>query len=125
MKLLLVVCVSLALYLVPGQASAIRGIRDASEDVAAADAAAADPADVAPGADSNENELNIDTEESEEAVTVPLGIVSIKARVIAKDRALCQQLSRFHPHFPKCHEYCKRQEHWIGQCWRESCHCIS
>ncbi|XP_034670987.1 uncharacterized protein LOC117903209 [Drosophila subobscura] len=124
MKLLLVVCFSLAIYLVPAQASAIRGIRDASEDVAAAGAAAA-AADVAPGADSNENELNIDTEESEEAVTVPLGIVSIKARVIAKDRALCQQLSRYHPHFPKCHEYCKRQEHWIGQCWRESCHCIS
>ncbi|XP_017135290.1 uncharacterized protein LOC108151272 [Drosophila miranda] len=125
MKRLLVVCLlllSLALFLAPGQASVFRGIRDASEP--AADAADP-PAEVAAGAGSNENDLNIDSGESEEAVTVPLGIVSIKARVIAKDRALCQQLSRYHPHYPKCHEYCKRQEHWIGQCWRESCHCIS
>ncbi|XP_022225342.2 uncharacterized protein LOC111076054 [Drosophila obscura] len=120
MKLLLVVCtlLSLALCLVPGQASVVRGTRDATD-------AAADAADVALGADSTENEVNIDSGESQEAVTVPLGIASIKARVIAKDRALCQQLSRYHPHYPKCHEYCKRQDHWIGQCWRESCHCIS
>ncbi|EDV91918.1 uncharacterized protein LOC6566098 [Drosophila grimshawi] len=55
----------------------------------------------------------------------PLGIVSIKSRAIAMDRALCQVQSRYHPHYPKCHQYCKRLEHWIGQCWRESCHCIS
>ncbi|XP_023169254.1 uncharacterized protein LOC111598299 [Drosophila hydei] len=55
----------------------------------------------------------------------PLGIVSIKSRAIAMDRALCQEQSRYHPHFPKCFQYCKRLDHWIGQCWRESCHCIS
>ncbi|KRF98840.1 uncharacterized protein Dwil_GK16338 [Drosophila willistoni] len=62
-------------------------------------------------------------EDETEATT--LGIVSIKSRVIAKDRALCQQLSRYHPHYPKCHDYCKRLDHWIGQCWNESCHCVS
>ncbi|KAH8387426.1 hypothetical protein KR093_007010 [Drosophila rubida] len=55
----------------------------------------------------------------------PLGIVSVKSRAIAMDRGLCLERSRYHPHYPKCHNYCKRLEHWIGQCWRESCHCIS
>ncbi|ALC48465.1 CG34331 [Drosophila busckii] len=55
----------------------------------------------------------------------PLGIVSIKTRAVAMDRGLCLERSRYHPHFPKCHLYCKHLDHWIGQCRRESCHCIS
>ncbi|XP_062139394.1 nematocyst expressed protein 3-like [Drosophila sulfurigaster albostrigata] len=55
----------------------------------------------------------------------PLGTASIKSRAISMDRGLCQERSRYHPHFPKCHQFCKRLEHWIGQCWREDCHCIS
>ncbi|XP_034483628.1 uncharacterized protein LOC117788843 [Drosophila innubila] len=55
----------------------------------------------------------------------PLAIVAIKSRAIAMDRGLCQEQSRYRPHYPKCHQYCKKLDHWIGQCWRESCHCIS
>ncbi|KAH8238184.1 hypothetical protein KR032_000886 [Drosophila birchii] len=76
--------------------------------------------------DSPEPDANdLDTGNEEEAVTKPLGIVSIKVRHVQADPLLCQQLSPYHPHHPQCHGYCKRQGHWIGQCKTNSCHCFS
>ncbi|XP_020717435.1 uncharacterized protein LOC110118923 [Ceratitis capitata] len=54
-----------------------------------------------------------------------MGIASVKSRAIAMDRALCRELSRYHPHYPRCFEYCKKLNHWMGMCRRESCHCYS
>ncbi|XP_017030140.1 uncharacterized protein [Drosophila kikkawai] len=74
--------------------------------------------------DSPEPDAN-ELDNGEEAVAKPPGIVSIKVRHVQADPLLCQQLSRYHPHHPQCHGYCKRQGHWIGQCKKNSCHCFS
>ncbi|XP_016949759.2 uncharacterized protein LOC108024366 [Drosophila biarmipes] len=63
--------------------------------------------------------------DEEDATDKPLGIVSIKVRHLQPDPELCAQVSRYHPHHPQCHNYCKRQGHWIGQCKKEACHCFS
>lgn len=55
----------------------------------------------------------------------PLPIASIKSRAIAMDRELCRELSRYHPHFPRCYDYCKKLNHWMGMCVQSSCHCYS
>ncbi|XP_017869896.1 PREDICTED: uncharacterized protein LOC108618408 [Drosophila arizonae] len=118
MKLLHIVLLCLGLWLclcpVPGEARRLQ--REAS--------AAPEPllnAELAAGESLKSEEFVSDATTTPK----PLGIVSIKSRAIAMDRALCKEQSRYHPHFPKCHQYCKRLDHWIGQCWRESCHCIS
>lgn len=54
-----------------------------------------------------------------------LPIASIKSRAIAMDRELCRELSRYHPHHPRCQLYCEKLNHWMGMCRRESCHCYS
>ncbi|KAH8366930.1 hypothetical protein KR200_004927 [Drosophila serrata] len=65
-------------------------------------------------ADSPEPDANeLDTGNGEEAVTKARGTVSIKVRHVLTDPLLCEQLSRYHPHHPQCHGYCKRQGHWI------------
>ncbi|XP_011187567.1 uncharacterized protein LOC105215380 [Zeugodacus cucurbitae] len=64
-------------------------------------------------------------DENDDDVTEPLGIASVKSRAIAMDRGLCRELSRYHPHYPRCQEYCKKLNHWMGMCRRESCHCYS
>ncbi|XP_037724839.1 uncharacterized protein LOC119556599 [Drosophila subpulchrella] len=81
------------------------------------------PVDVdIPAPDANE----VDTDfGDEDATDKPLGIVSIKVRHLQEDPALCALRSRYHPHHPQCHSYCKRQGHWIGQCKKETCHCFS
>ncbi|XP_017066861.1 uncharacterized protein LOC108104995 [Drosophila eugracilis] len=82
----------------------------------------AKPLDVdIPSLDANE----LDTDFDEDVTDKPLGIVSIKVRHIQTDADLCQQLSRYPPHHPQCHSYCKRQGHWLGQCKKETCHCFS
>ncbi|XP_054729520.1 uncharacterized protein LOC129238504 [Anastrepha obliqua] len=58
-------------------------------------------------------------------VSQPLGIASVKSRAIAMDRGLCRELSRYHPHYPRCQAYCEKLNHWMGMCRRESCHCYS
>ncbi|XP_039962549.1 uncharacterized protein LOC120776113 [Bactrocera tryoni] len=71
--------------------------------------------------------LSRSNDESDDDVTtnMPLGIASVKSRAIAMDRGLCRELSRYHPHYPRCQEYCKKLNHWMGMCRRESCHCYS
>lgn len=123
MKLLTILVFCLGLCLGLGQARRLpREANAAPEPQPAA----------APPAQPDENQLSADDVSEKEVfisdattTEAPLGIVSIKSRAIAMDRGLCQTQSPQHPHFPKCHQYCKRLEHWIGQCWRESCHCIS
>lgn len=128
MKLLpiLMLCLGLCLCIWPkgGQAWRLQQRREAS--------AAPEPVPNAKlDADNFDDDVSDESELPEKFVSdatttmKPLGIVSIKSRAIAMDRALCQEQSRYHPHYPKCHQYCKKLEHWIGQCWRESCHCIS
>ncbi|KAH8416742.1 hypothetical protein KR222_000813, partial [Zaprionus bogoriensis] len=115
-----ILLLGLALCLCSGLAQARRLRREANaapEPQPAAAALELNPFDEAP-----KKEIFISDATTTEK---PLGIVSIKSRAIAMDRGLCLERSRFHPHFPKCHDYCKRLEHWIGQCWRESCHCVS
>lgn len=125
---ILLLCLGLSLLLGSGQARRLQ--REAN--------AAPEPQQVAADQQSNENPLSVDDGDDDDlpaekevfisdATTTerPRGIASVKSRAIAMDRGLCQTLSPQHPHFPKCHQYCKRLEHWIGQCWRESCHCIS
>ncbi|KAH8336630.1 hypothetical protein KR074_004142 [Drosophila pseudoananassae] len=68
----------------------------------------------------------VDTEDSsEEGEAKPLGVASIKVRHVSEDQELCSKLSRYHPHHPLCHNYCKRQGHWVGQCKKERCHCFN
>lgn len=125
---ILLLCLGLCLLLGSGQARRLQ--REANP--------APEPQQVAADQQPNENPLSVDDGDDDDlpaakevfisdATTTekPLAIVSVKSRAIAMDRGLCQTLSPQHPHFPKCHQYCKRLEHWIGQCWRESCHCIS
>lgn len=126
---ILLLCLCLALCLGSGQARRLQ--REANP--------APEPQQAAADQQLNENPLGVDVDDDDDdlpaekeafisdATTTekPRGIVSVKSRAIAMDRGLCQTLSPQHPHFPKCHQYCKRLEHWIGQCWRESCHCIS
>ncbi|KAH8421427.1 hypothetical protein KR009_007474 [Drosophila setifemur] len=112
MKLYPVLCLTLCILLL-GQAGAdvIRRSRQTSPDLS-------DP-------DPLINEVDTDDSSEEDDAKKPLGIVAIKIRHIQADAELCQQLSRYHPHHPQCHGYCKRQGHWIGQCKKEKCHCFS
>ncbi|KAH8280216.1 hypothetical protein KR044_008819, partial [Drosophila immigrans] len=125
---LLGLCLCLCVFVATGHARRLQREASAAPEPAAAPspdpAPAPEPAPVlqADKGDGKEKDVFI----SDATTTAkPLGIVSIKSRAIAMDRGLCQEQSRYHPHYPKCHAYCKRLEHWIGQCWRESCHCIS
>ncbi|KAH8304693.1 hypothetical protein KR018_009190, partial [Drosophila ironensis] len=77
--------------------------------------------DVPSGVEVNE----VDIDDSEEDETTELGVASIKVRHIKDDPELCEFLSRYHPHHPQCHSYCKRQGHWMGQCKKARCHCFS
>lgn len=70
------------------------------------------------------NEVDID-DESGEGTAKPLGVAAIKVRHVSEDPDLCSKLSRYHPHHPLCHNYCKRQGHWVGQCKKERCHCFN
>ncbi|KAL7744819.1 hypothetical protein ACLKA6_007112 [Drosophila palustris] len=127
-----ILCLGLCLCLClgTGQARRLQQRREANAAPEPAPAPAPEPVpvpmpvldDKLDGDDSAEKEVFVSDATT---TTKPLGIVSIKSRAIAMDRGLCQVQSRYHPHYPRCHQYCKRLEHWIGQCWRESCHCIS
>ncbi|KAI8125658.1 hypothetical protein FF38_05302 [Lucilia cuprina] len=79
--------------------------------------------------DSFENALKDDNDGGDhfEDIDDPenLPIASIKSRAIAMDRELCRELSRYHPHYPRCQLYCEKLNHWIGMCRRDSCHCYS
>ncbi|XP_016971555.1 uncharacterized protein LOC108039141 [Drosophila rhopaloa] len=102
MKLPLVVCLILTAALLLGQGHGI----PVEVDVPAPDS----------------NDLDTDFDEASEKT---LGTVSIKVRHIQTDPALCEDTSRYHPHYPQCHSYCKHQGHWIGQCKKKTCQCFS
>ncbi|XP_037931004.1 uncharacterized protein LOC119673167 [Teleopsis dalmanni] len=76
--------------------------------------------------DSNGIELDEDNDnDNTESISKELNIASIKSRAIAMDREICSVLSRYHPHYPRCQDYCKKLNHWMGMCRRHSCHCYS
>ncbi|XP_037828106.1 uncharacterized protein LOC119616034 [Lucilia sericata] len=79
------------------------------------------------GDDSIENAENDDNYGGDEDNGDPenLPIASIKSRAIAMDRELCREISRYHPHHPRCQFYCEKLNHWMGMCRRDSCHCYS
>lgn len=76
------------------------------------------------GSGDNGNEVP-DDDSSEENDCSNLPIASIKSRAIAMDPDLCRSLSRYHPHYPTCYDYCTKLGHWMGMCIRKSCHCYS
>lgn len=81
----------------------------------------------------NKSQMEKDDDSAEDSVedqaqnqdAGPLRIASIKSRAIAMDPELCRELSRYHPHYPRCYEYCKKLLHWMGMCVHSSCHCYS
>lgn len=76
--------------------------------------------------DDDENDSgNNNANDKDNAEPEELPIASIKSRAIAMDRELCRELSRHHPHHPRCHLYCVQLKHWMGMCRRDSCHCYS
>ncbi|XP_030378814.1 uncharacterized protein LOC115627311 [Scaptodrosophila lebanonensis] len=124
MKLFLILLLSSLLCICSGRAGGLRVRRDSNADLEAEKEALTGvgedhSADIDASADDNDGDTQ------EETTPQPLGIVSIKSRAIAMDRGLCKELSPYHPHYPRCQEYCKKLDHWIGMCRRESCHCIS
>ncbi|KAM7347859.1 uncharacterized protein ACRADG_007345 [Cochliomyia hominivorax] len=72
-----------------------------------------------------ENDIDGDNNEGDDDEQKDLPIASIKSRAIAMDRELCRELSRYHPHHPRCQLYCEKLNHWMGMCRRDSCHCYS
>uniref|UniRef100_A0A1A9VX02 Uncharacterized protein n=1 Tax=Glossina austeni TaxID=7395 RepID=A0A1A9VX02_GLOAU len=60
--------------------------------------------------DNNEKKNATEIDASKEQ----LPIASIKSRAIAMDRDLCRILSRYHPHYPRCYNYCEKLGHWMG-----------
>lgn len=110
MKLLIIILIISAIFALATEASVVRrDVEDFDDDD-----------------DSNEggNDLNADNNDD---VDDPedLPIASIKSRAIAMDRDLCRELSRYHPHHPRCQLYCEKLNHWMGMCRRDSCHCYS
>lgn len=73
--------------------------------------------------DSDEAVNTVDNSGDDDKEDLP--IASVKSRAIAMDRELCREISRYHPHHPRCQTYCEKLNHWMGMCRRDSCHCYS
>ncbi|XP_065364954.1 uncharacterized protein LOC135958018 [Calliphora vicina] len=110
MRILLLILIMMAIFAITARASVVR--RDVDDF--------GDDEDSAENAIDEDNNGDDDDDDPED-----LPIASIKSRAIAMDRDLCRELSRYHPHHPRCQLYCEKLNHWMGMCRRDSCHCYS
>ncbi|XP_073828102.1 uncharacterized protein [Musca autumnalis] len=120
MKLFKICLILVTLFAIYGEAShinrrlmAIDADGDGVEDADSDDVAGIEISEEALGVDNGDDEMK------------DLKTVAIKSRVITLDRELCREQSRYHPHYPKCQEYCENLKHWMGMCRRDTCHCYS
>ncbi|KAL9884722.1 uncharacterized protein ACN427_011466 [Glossina fuscipes fuscipes] len=136
MKIIQILFITLIVYCLYNEASSVRGsirrsavnLNDSDED---------DHDNDENGDDNNNNDDDNDDDDDDDdnndkknaieidASKEQLPIASIKSRAIAMDRDLCRILSRYHPHYPRCYNYCEKLGHWMGMCVRNSCHCYS